>query len=165
MGTGKAICGMVMEFKSGPMVQGTKAIGWTIRLKVKAHSTMWTVTSSRANGEMTRLMATETTFTPMEQSIKVTGRKIYSMEKATRHGLMEVATEADTVKEEKKVKELTSGLMAPLSQAAGLTTKLMDMAFTPGTTVGPTKVSGKIIKCTARAFIRGLMAGSTKVNI
>ena len=67
---------------------------------------MQMVTSMRASGEMTRLMATDPTLTQMEQPMLVTGSMINNMVVELKPGLMVPSMTANTSKERNMDAEL-----------------------------------------------------------
>ena len=101
----------------------------------------------------------------MVLNTRAIGKKISSMEKAKRPGLMDLIMRVTLFRERKTEKEASDGRTAPSLMENFKKTTFTAKAFIFGLTNASSKVIGKITKCTEKAYLNGLMADSTKVNI
>ena len=109
-------------------------------------------------------MVTESTHIRTVLSIKANGKKISSMGKVRRYGLMELYTKEAMLMVRNKVKVSLGGLIAaPIKVNSTLTTSKVKVN-TNGPMAESTKAPGSITRWKAKAFSPGLTVGSTKVN-
>jgi hypothetical protein len=101
----------------------------------------------------------------MVLNTRAIGKKISSMEKAKRPGLMDLIMRETSFRERKTEKEYSDGRTAPSLMESFQITTYTDKAFISGLTNVSSMVIGKITKCTVKACLHGLMDESTKVNI
>ena len=115
-----------------------------------------------ANGRMTRLTDTEFTLTSTVQNMKDTGKMICSTVMVWKHGLM-VQDMKVTIKKVKSMEEAPmSGPMGQNTLVTGLTTRLMDKVYTHGSTVVLMKAHGRIIICMDKAHTHGVTVENMK---
>ena len=115
----------------------------------------------RASGKMTKHTVKAHTGILMGLSIKVSGRKISSMERAQRHGLMVLVIKETTLKAKRTESASLSGQMDPRMMVILLITTSMAAEYISGLTTENTRASGRTTRCTERVFSLGLTVVST----
>jgi len=126
---------------------------------------MLTETSMKETGRTIKLTVTESTCTPTEQGTRVSGKKISSMEKVLKDGLMALFMMESTMKGKNMGEELFSGatIQSSLVNLRTITSKVM--ALINGTMVENTTATGKITKCMEKESLLGLMAENIQAHI
>ena len=130
--------------------------------RVKVNFGMQMAIATKASGATTKPMDMECICTLMELVTSAPGKTTFNTAKAKRPGLMAVPLKVTTSMVRKRVVAPTYGLMAPVSAADGMKTKLMGMVFTSGRMVANLKVPGRTIICMVKDFTHGQMAEATR---
>lgn len=106
-------------------------------------------------GKMTKLMGMVFTCMQMVQGMKENGKRINSMERVLRDGLMELSMMENTLKAKSTVEVHSNGATTLCSLANSRTTILKVMEPINGTMAENTTETGKIIKCMEKVFLHG----------
>ena len=146
------------------MAHCMKAIGGMIRPMEKEDLSTQMVMFMRGTGCLIKLKDMEYILTWMVPNTKASGRKISSMVKERRHGLMEQCMRVTIFMAKNTAKETLSGAMAQYTKGSSLITTLRERENTDGQMAEHSEDSGRTIRCMAEVCSHGLMEGSMKVN-
>lgn len=135
LGTGTA-------YRCGQMEPNTKATGWRIERKARAHFGIKTVIGMKGNSKMISRMDLAPTIALMEPSMKEFGSMMSSMVKAWQCGRTLQHTKAITSKETSTELESISGRKATCTVASGKRIRLKALALTSGQMAGAMKATG-----------------------
>lgn len=145
------------------MVHVMRVTGNTIKQMGKAHFGMSMEINMRGNGSTIKHKDTVCIPTPMAQSIKENGKRIFSMDGVWKSGLTEVATMGSMNRAASTEWAHIFGRMVVDILGSGLTIKLKVKASISGLTVEVMKEAGSKIICMGRACTHGKMVEGTKV--
>lgn len=113
---------------------------------------------------MIKHMAMVSIFTLMEQDMMVNGSMISNKERVENHGQMVPYLKATTLKEKKKAKDISNGLMAVITKEISRITTFMETVTINGLMVELTMVNGNSIRCMVMESLLGTMEESMKVS-
>ena len=129
---GTAAKSTAMEYKFGQTEPATKVIGNETKLAAKGSFGTWMVMNLKESGWMIKLKAMEYIFMPMDLGTKGSGNQIYNTVKAKSCGPTKVNTKVSISTVRNTGTEITTGLTAATTSAAGLKIGLKVMALTRG---------------------------------
>jgi hypothetical protein len=153
---------MVGEYKFGLMAVAMKDTGGKIKPTEEADWSMLMVTFMKGTGLTTKLMDMVCIHIWMGRDMRDIGRKINSMEKGKRLGLMAHYMMETMWMGRSTGRGLSAGLTQPLTREISMTIIYTALGLTSGLMAGSSQESGGRTKCMERVFSSGPMEDDTK---
>ncbi len=161
---GKVDSEMDLENKFGLMERSTLESGARTKHTARVSSSTLMVTFMTVSGQTIKPMAQVPTDMLTGRCTKENGRTIFNMVAELKLGPTRADMKVSTLMVESMVSVATSGQMEANTLETGAKTRLADLAFIPGWTVGDMKVNGTIIIWRDLVFMFGMMVECIKAS-
>jgi hypothetical protein len=164
LANGKEMSGMAMAFKNGQMDLDMRVTGEMTKLMDLALSIKKMEIFTREIGRTTWYTDMESTKISMGLIMKAVGNMMFNTVTVRKFGQITPNMKATTTKDRSMAPVSINGLIDPLIQVIGFTTKYKAKANTNGLMVESMKVAGRITICMAMESIFGKTDADIKVN-